>query len=488
MGWAAGPPDRGGRSWHVPLGLAPFPAQEATSPVRLVPGGTGVGPESHFRVFSVAASTMDTSWALPLFLLFGKSPAQLLLHQSPFSAAPQHPPLLSSAASGVEALRASSGVQRTNSISDSESSSQGRGSNVPSIKSPRWKFLDQSPGSKATADTPHSKWFPEALNSNDTPGSFWSNTSAEDGKLGMENISGIPGSQVFPDILGSQVPTKDPEPSFSVETPDISTQVSDTKVSVEDPGSKFFAEDLGLKISADSLDSKVPAETTPGASFPQQVGGPLAVLVGTTIQLPLVPVPSPGPPAPLVVWRRGSKVLAAGGLGPGAPLISLDPAHRDRLRFDQTGGGLELVSAQLEDAGVYTAEVIRAGVSRQIREFTVGVYGKWAQRSRIGAALPGLRAGHCCSEDVFPSQRKGSLGRGEGTSELERGRRKGARGQGRGIRGKTPRGLNSGVLQRELETQTLGSVRRGGLLGLRGGATAPGSPRCRGCGGWGLES
>ncbi|KAB1275059.1 V-set and immunoglobulin domain-containing protein 10-like, partial [Camelus dromedarius] len=67
-------------------------------------------------------------------------------------------------------------------------------------------------------------------------------------------------------------------------------------------------------------------------------------------------------------------VLAAGGLGLGAPLISLDPAHRDRLRFDQARGGLELTSAQLEDAGVYTAEVIRAGVSRQIREFTVGVY------------------------------------------------------------------------------------------------------------------
>lgn len=109
------------------------------------------------------------------------------------------------------------------------------------------------------------------------------------------------------------------------------------------------------------------------------------MLVGTAIQLPLVPVPSPGPPAPLVVWRRGSKVLAAGGLGPGAPLISLDPAHRDRLRFDQAQGSLELASAQLEDAGVYTAEVIRAGVSRQIREFTVGVYGKWAQRSRVQA-------------------------------------------------------------------------------------------------------
>jgi hypothetical protein len=37
---------------------------------------------------------------------------------------------------------------------------------------------------------------------------------------------------------------------------------------------------------------------------------------------------------------------------------------------------VELASAQLDDAGVYTVEVIRGGVSRQIREFTVGVYGK----------------------------------------------------------------------------------------------------------------
>lgn len=110
MGWAAGPPDRGGRSWHVPLGLAPCPAQEATSPVRLVPGGTGVGPESHFRVFSVAASTMDTSWALPLFLLFGKSPAQLLLRQSPSQQPPTpSPPLLCSPRSrGPQSLFCSS--------------------------------------------------------------------------------------------------------------------------------------------------------------------------------------------------------------------------------------------------------------------------------------------------------------------------------------------------------------------------------------------
>lgn len=132
-----------------------------------------------------------------------------------------------------------------------------------------------------------------------------------------------------------------------------------------------------LEFPPPKPESKAPAETDSGATFLQQVEGPLAVIVGATLRLSLLPVPSLGPPAPLVVWRRGTKVLAAGGLGPGAPLISLDPTYGDRLHFDQARGGLELTSAQLGDAGVYTAEVIRAGVSRQIREFTVGVYGKW---------------------------------------------------------------------------------------------------------------
>ncbi|XP_036129890.1 V-set and immunoglobulin domain-containing protein 10-like [Molossus molossus] len=294
---------------------------------------------------------MDTSQALPLFLLLASGV-------------------------GVLALRDSSGVQRTNSISDSESSSRGLDLNVSFSKAPRAEFLDQSSGSRATANIPHSKWIPEALNWNDVPGSFWSNVSAQDQNLGLEpTISGISGSQVLSDTLDSQVPAKDPEPSFS-KTPasNIFVQVPDANVSVAGPGLKFSPEKLDLRFSTQSPEPKGPAETAPEPSFPQQVGGPLAVLVGTTIQLPLVPVPSPGPPDPLVVWRRASKVLAAGGLGPGAPLISLDPAHQDRLRFDQARGGLELASAQLEDAGVYTAEIIRAGVSQQIREFTVGVY------------------------------------------------------------------------------------------------------------------
>ncbi|XP_053460408.1 V-set and immunoglobulin domain-containing protein 10-like isoform X1 [Nycticebus coucang] len=290
---------------------------------------------------------MDTSWVLPLFLLLASR-------------------------LGVLALRASSELQQTNFSSafssDSESSSQGLGSEVPSIKPPNLKFLNQSSSSKASAGIiSDSNWFPEALNSNNPSGSFWSNASAEGQDLSLDPI---PGSKVLPDILDPQVPAKDPKPSFPIKTPtsNISGQVPDTKESVEAPGSK------DLELFAQNPESKVSTETHPAASFPQQVRGPLAVLVGATIWLPLVPVPSPGPPAPLVVWRRGSKVLAAGGLGPGAPLISLDPVHRSRLRFDQARGGLELTSAQLDDAGVYTAEVIRAGVSRQIREFTVGVY------------------------------------------------------------------------------------------------------------------
>ncbi|ELK18476.1 Ig-like domain-containing protein FLJ20674, partial [Pteropus alecto] len=286
--------------------------------------------------------------------------------------------LLSPAASGggVATLRATPGVQRANFTSDSGSSSQGQGANVPSTNPPGWKYPDQSPGSKPTTETPHSKWFPEAPDLNDVLGS-WANASAGDGQLVSDPASsGGPGPQVFPDISVSPVPAQDTEPLFPVKTPasNVSTQVPGSEVSVEDPGSQFSPGDPDFKFSTHGPDPKVPAEALPRPSFPQQVGGPLAVLVGTTIQLPLVPVPSPGPPAPLVVWRRGSKVLAAGGLGPEAPLISLDPAHRDRLRFDQAGGGLELASARLEDAGVYTAEVIRAGVSRQIQEFTVGVY------------------------------------------------------------------------------------------------------------------
>ncbi|ELK37772.1 V-set and immunoglobulin domain-containing protein 10-like protein [Myotis davidii] len=296
---------------------------------------------------------MDTSQALLLFLLL---------------------------AWGVGFLtpRASSGIQRTHFISDSGSSSQGPGFHrfFQHLPPPPRNIPDWSPGSRATADTPHSKWIPEALDLKDGSGSSWSNVSAGDHTLGPEPpISGSPGSPAGPDALGAQVPA-DPKPSFPARPPasDISVPAPGAHGSVEGPGLKFSPEDLDVKFPAQRPESKVPAEAHPGPSFPQQVGGPLAVLVGSTIQLPLLPAPSPGPPDPLVVWRRGSKVLAAGGLGSGAPLISLDPAHRDRLRFDQARGALELASAQLEDAGVYTAEVIRAGVSRQTREFTVGVY------------------------------------------------------------------------------------------------------------------
>lgn len=154
-------------------------------------------------------------------------------------------------------------------------------------------------------------------------------------------------------------------------TPASNRQVPNTNTSVETPVSKFSPEDADPKVAS---------------SLSPQVGDPLAVLVGTTIQLPLLPVPGLGPPSPLVVWRQGSKVLAAGALGPGSPLISLDPTYKGRLRFNQTQASLELSSAQLEDAGVYTAEVIRAGISRQMWEFIVRVYGKWALRSRVLAA------------------------------------------------------------------------------------------------------
>ncbi|XP_037675575.1 LOW QUALITY PROTEIN: V-set and immunoglobulin domain-containing protein 10-like [Choloepus didactylus] len=321
------------------------------------PGGTGAGPGSRSSVLSGTASTMHTWRALPLFLLLASR-------------------------AGVLTLRVSSGVQQTNvssAASDSESSSQGQSLKVPVTKAPSWKFPQQSPGSKASAGIPDSQWSPEALSSNHASGSFWSDVSAEDPDLKLPTptqdptASEIPGPAASPATLGSQVPAAGPKPPLSVKTPasNASVPVPDAKLSTEAADSKFSPQELDLKFSAHK---QVSAEAQPAAGFPQQVGGPLTVLVGTTIRLPLVPAPSPGPPAPLVVWRRGSTVLATGGLGPGGPRLSLDPAHRDRLRFDQAGGGLELTSAQLADAGCLHSEVIRAGGSRQTREFTVGVY------------------------------------------------------------------------------------------------------------------
>ncbi|XP_051030171.1 V-set and immunoglobulin domain-containing protein 10-like [Phodopus roborovskii] len=253
------------------------------------------------------------------------------------------------------------------SSSDSVGSSQTFVSKVSS-QPPSGNFPDQPPGSEASAGMSGSNWFPQGLNSSHVPGSFQTNVPSG-GQYLSPNVafSKIPASQVGFDSFHSQDPAKDPRPSFSV-------QVPDTTVPSKAPGSKLPQDHHNLELSVQNPESKIPLETYQTDSFPQQVGGPLAVLVGSTIKLPLTPVPSRRPPAPLVVWRRGSKVLAAGGLGSQAPLISLDPMHQARLRFDQTRGGLELTSARLDDAGVYTVEVIRGGVSQQIREFMVGVY------------------------------------------------------------------------------------------------------------------
>lgn len=326
---------------------------------------------------------MGTSRALPLFLLLGKLPAQPSTHQSPSRHLSQCLlSFLSCTASrlGLLALRATSGLQQTSvNSSDAVNSSRDLGLKVPSIQSPSWNFPDQSLGSQASPQIPDSNRFPEVQNLNDVSGSFWSNVSAEGHHLNPDpSFFEIPGSKEFSDASDAQMPAKGTPPSVSVKGPtsNISAKVPDTKVSVNTPGSKLPSKNQDLEISAQSTGSRVSLETHSAATFTQQVGGPLAVLVGTTIRLPLAPVPSPGPPAPLVVWRRGSEVLVAGSLGSQVPLVSVDPAYRDRLRFDQAQGSVELASAQLDDAGVYTVEVIRGGVSRQIREFTVGVYGK----------------------------------------------------------------------------------------------------------------
>ncbi|KAM9039849.1 V-set and immunoglobulin domain-containing protein 10-like isoform X2 [Sarcophilus harrisii] len=112
----------------------------------------------------------------------------------------------------------------------------------------------------------------------------------------------------------------------------------------------------------------------PGGPSPRLAGDPLSVLVGSPISLRLIPAPALGPPSPLVIWRRGPTVLAAGTLGSAAAPPGLAQGYRARLSFDQVSGTLELESAEPADSGRYTAEVIHAGRERELQEVTVRVY------------------------------------------------------------------------------------------------------------------
>lgn len=347
---------------------------------------------------------MGLSSTLMFSLLLGKSsatlsPAACSLELS-FNAVPS---LLSAAfRAGLLALQPAPSPGRPSaSSSDSVGSSQGFVSNISSQR-PRSHFPDQPPASEASGRSPDSNWFPQGLNSSHVPGSFWTTVSSGEQYLNPDvTVSKIPTSQMVFDGFHSHDSAKDPGPFFSV-------QIPDTKVPSKAPGSKLPLDHHNLELSVQNPESKNSSESRQAASFPQQMGGPLAVLVGTTIKLPLTPVPSPRPPAPLVVWRRGSKVLAAGGLGSQAPLISLDPMHQARLRFDQIRGGLELTSARLDDAGLYTVEVIRGGVSQQIREFIVGVYGKLTVcRTQAVVCSPHRHLGKSvrCEYASFPEER-----------------------------------------------------------------------------------
>ncbi|XP_068944955.1 V-set and immunoglobulin domain-containing protein 10-like isoform X5 [Petaurus breviceps papuanus] len=117
-----------------------------------------------------------------------------------------------------------------------------------------------------------------------------------------------------------------------------------------------------------------PLQVPSGWSSPRVPGGPLSVLVGSPISLQLAPAPALGPPSVVVVWRRGTTVLAAGTLGSEAAAPSLAPDYRTRLHFDQATGGLVLEQAEVADSGLYTAELIHAGRERELREVTVYVY------------------------------------------------------------------------------------------------------------------
>ncbi|XP_039369452.1 V-set and immunoglobulin domain-containing protein 10-like isoform X1 [Mauremys reevesii] len=97
----------------------------------------------------------------------------------------------------------------------------------------------------------------------------------------------------------------------------------------------------------------------PVLPFPLQLPpGPLAVLLGGNLSIPLSYPPAQPPPR--IVWQRNRTVLADGHLGPNGS-VAVASAYQGRLSVDPQGGALAIAPVALQDAGPYTVEVFPLG-------------------------------------------------------------------------------------------------------------------------------
>ncbi|XP_029769508.1 V-set and immunoglobulin domain-containing protein 10-like, partial [Terrapene carolina triunguis] len=110
----------------------------------------------------------------------------------------------------------------------------------------------------------------------------------------------------------------------------------------------------------------------PALPFPLQLPpGPLAVLLGGNLSIPLSYPPAQPPPR--IVWQRNLTALADGRLGPNGS-VAVAPAYQDRLSVDPQGGALTIAPVALQDAGPYTVEVFPLGGQVWRGDIQVEVY------------------------------------------------------------------------------------------------------------------
>ncbi|CAM5124803.1 unnamed protein product [Natator depressus] len=98
-----------------------------------------------------------------------------------------------------------------------------------------------------------------------------------------------------------------------------------------------------------------------GSTFPfplQLPPGPLAVLLGGNLSIPLSYPPAQPPPR--IVWQRNQMALADGHLGPNGS-VAVAQAYQGRLSVDPQGGALTITPVALQDTGTYTVEVFPLG-------------------------------------------------------------------------------------------------------------------------------
>ncbi|XP_048185302.1 V-set and immunoglobulin domain-containing protein 10-like isoform X3 [Perognathus longimembris pacificus] len=169
---------------------------------------------------------------------------------------------------------------------------------------------DQSVGSQPAHEISGSTALPESLNGKDEPGSLWPHASTERG------------------------------------------------TSIQDP---TFSELSGSNVFSDILDAQIPVQNATPLFSPKTPASNISAQdTKALVSAPGLKLPTKSQDLELSAYSPELKV-------------SLE-THPAESFPQQARGGLELASAQMEDTGLYTVEVIRGGVSRQVQEFTVDVY------------------------------------------------------------------------------------------------------------------